>query len=88
MFRNGSLTAVGASKRPRTFCAKEAETRLALFAIQAVRECGLSRIILCMDASEVVKAFKGVFYWKIQTVVRDIQTRRVFFLVYKSFLHS
>ncbi|XXG79406.1 hypothetical protein AAC387_Pa09g0481 [Persea americana] len=71
MFYRGSLVLLCAAKGPQIFFAKEAETRSTLFALEIVKKYAQPRIILCLDALEVVKAFgvnmTGIFTQSIAT---------------------
>lgn len=57
----GAFVAIRFSKGPRTFSAKEAKVRMALFAINAIKRSSPLRIILCLDVLEVVGVIKGGF---------------------------
>ena len=57
----GAFVAIGFSKGLRTFSAKEAKVRMALFAINGIERSSLLRIILCLDVLEVLRVIKGGF---------------------------
>ncbi|XXG44876.1 hypothetical protein AAC387_Pa02g0115 [Persea americana] len=67
-----SFVAVGFSKGPRSSSAKEAEARASLFMLKAIKTCNHSRVILCFDALQVVRAVKGEVDWQIHPITCDI----------------
>ncbi|KAJ8649590.1 hypothetical protein MRB53_002613 [Persea americana] len=67
MFMKNFIVLAGAATCSRTITAKSA-----LGALDNVKGHGLSRIILCSDALEVVKAIMGEPDWQIYPIVCEI----------------